>query len=71
MLTEPTAHPHPPTPRASRDLRLDEALLKVGVDDSRSLGGRRALLDGPGAGLLRRHLIWRVRVGIGLAVVRI
>src|SRR3978361_289341 len=33
------------------DLGLDETLLKVGVNDAGSLGGRPALTDGPGAGL--------------------
>src|SRR5262249_50029068 len=35
------------------DLRLDEALLEVGVDDTGGLGGGGALLDRPGAGFLR------------------
>jgi hypothetical protein len=35
------------------DLRLDEAALEVAVDDAGGLGRRGALLDRPGAGLLR------------------
>src|SRR5674476_1093754 len=35
------------------DFGLDEALLEVRVDDAGGLGGRGALADRPGAGLLR------------------
>src|SRR5262245_51259961 len=37
------------------DLGLDEAALEVRVDDARSLGGLRALVEGPGATFLLAH----------------